>query len=71
MLRPLTILICLNSILDIKLESYGAPKMGNTTGIPPRTGLEPSRAAFDETKRCSQNSFDSGFGAFQEITVAP
>ena len=49
----------------------GAPKHGKTTGMPPRTGLLPSRAALPDTKRRSTGSELDGLGDFQEITVAP
>lgn len=39
---------------------------GNTRGMPPRIGLEPSRCAFSLRKSCS-----SPLPSFQEVTVAP
>lgn len=47
------------------------PKQGNTTGIPPRTGLDPSRAAVEDTKRRSVGSGLRMDPAFQDTTVAP
>lgn len=48
------------------LPDGGGPKTGKTRGMPPRTGLEPSRAAAVETKR-----FSPEVGVVQEVTVAP
>lgn len=53
------------------LVGSGAPKIGKTTGMPPRTGLLPSRAALEDTKRRSAGVEELASGAFQEITVAP
>lgn len=44
---------------------------GNTTGMPPRTGLEPSKNAFEETKSRSIGSELVVVPDFQEITEAP
>jgi len=43
------------------------------TGMPPRTGFDPSRAALEETKRRSRlcESVAALEGDFQDITVAP
>ena len=49
----------------------GAPKHGKTIGMPPRTGLEPSRTAFDDTNRCSVGSVSPEAADFQETMVAP
>lgn len=49
----------------------GAPKNGNTTGIPPLTGLLPSTKAFEETKRRSSGAMSPSTWDFQEMTVAP
>jgi hypothetical protein len=42
-----------------------------TTGIPPRTGLDPSNTALDETKRRSTGSGEVTVPDFQEMTEAP
>lgn len=48
------------------LPAGGGPKTGKTSGMPPRTGFEPSRAAAEETKRFSPEE-----GVVHEVTVAP
>ena len=49
----------------------GAPKQGNTIGIPPRTAFVPSNLAFDETNRRSTGVRSLPFEDFHDMTVAP
>lgn len=51
------------------LPAGGGPKTGKTSGMPPRTGLEPSRTAAEERKRFSRGP--EAEGVFHEVTVAP
>lgn len=43
----------------------------NTTGIPPRTALDPSSADLDDTNNLSTGSAEVAEPDFQDTTVAP
>lgn len=49
----------------------GAPKHGKTTGMPPRTGLVPSKAALEDTNKRSFVSVAAFEADLHEMTDAP